>query len=484
MDNNKLVKLLQTFTKKEWRDFDKFVESPYFNTDQQCVQLLDVLKIELGRNASITLSRERLEKQFFKKSKKDTATLNAKLSLLTRLAEQFLMQKNFESKELYRKYTLLESLLQRDLRNHFESVYKKDAKLHQKPEKVSPEFYSDKFLLERGFSEYISSGNKKMHAQNNLQEINDTLDIFYILTKINLFGAMLPLMNMYQKDYDLSSFEIMESLVRLPQFESYPILKIYFTAYQMICTPSDTSYFKELGELLRINNNLIKSNDLYNLYMLSSNYCADKIRNGHISYHNEAYKLYRQMEEADLLLYKEYIDIGMFKNIISIAVKLREFEWAEYIIEKYKDTIEPTIREDVYNYFCASIVFYKKDFEKTISYLSSVQSINSTFDVNIKFMLMKAYYEQDTDYSYYTEQVVRSFKVFVKQSKVFSKGRKERLLNFANSITNLYRVKHGEGRATVESVIEKIEGYELLADKKWLEEKIEDLKNKPVRRFR
>jgi len=485
MDNNKLIKLLKTLNKKEWRDFNKFVESPYFNTDQQCVQLLRILHKELTRNGS-SLSRERLEKQFFKssKGKKDAAQLNVKLSLLTRLAEQFLTQQNFESKNLYRKHTLLESLLQKDLRNHFESVYKKDAKLHQSPEKVSLEFYREKFLVEYDFAEYVSSGNKKVHVHENLQNVSDTLDMSYMLSKIHLFCAMTPFMKMYQKEYDTHSFDVLESLLQIPRFAENPVLHIYHTSFQMLRNPSDESYFKRLSKLLFTHGHLIKPFDLNNIYMLSTNYCADKIRSGHISYHNEAHRLYKQMEEAGLLLYKEYIDIGMLKNIISIAVKLEEFEWAEYIIEKYKDTIEPKIREDVYHYFCASVAFYKKDFEKTISYLSSVQSINSTFDVNIKFMLMKSYYEQDTEFSYYTEQVFRSFKVFVKQNKVFSKERKERLINFANSVNNLYRVKHREGRATIETVAQKIEGYELLADKKWLTEKIEILKSTPVRRFR
>ncbi len=484
MDNNKLIKLLKTLNKKEWRDFNKFVESPYFNTDQQCVQLLDILNKELTRKNNTPLSRERLEKQFFKISKKDSAQLNVKLSLLTRLAEQFLMQQNFESKDLYRKHTLLESLLQKDLRSHFESVYKKDAKLHQKPEKVSPEFYRDKFLIEHDFFAYVTSNSKKMYAHKNLQEINDVIDISYILTKIDLFWAISPLIKMYQKDYDLSSFKILESMLNLPQLEGHPILNIYHTAYKMVRDSSDSSHFKKLSQLLSTNGNLIKPIDLYNLYMLSANYCVDKIRNGHINYHYEAHRLYKQMEEAGLFLYKEYIDIGMLKNAISMAVQIKEFEWAEYVIEKYKDTIEPNIKEGVCSYLRAILAFYKKDYETTISHLSGIQSINSTFDVNIKFMLMKSYYEQDVDFSYYTEQVFRSFKVFVKQNKVFSKQRKERLINFTNSINHLYRVKHREGRATIESVAQKIEGYELLADKKWLKEKIEILKNTPVRRFR
>jgi len=108
MDNNKLIKLLRTFTKKEWRDFGRFVESPYFNTDRQCVELLEILKKEMTRNSGAPPTRERLEGLFIKKSKKDVAQFNVKLSLLTRLAEQFVAQQNYESKDLYKKHLLLQ----------------------------------------------------------------------------------------------------------------------------------------------------------------------------------------------------------------------------------------------------------------------------------------------------------------------------------------------------------------------------------------
>jgi len=48
----------------------------------------------------------------------------------------------------------------------------------------------------------------------------------------------------------------------------------------------------------------------------------------------------------------------------------------------------------------------------------------------------------------------------------------------------LYRIKHREGRVTIEGVTKKMEEYELIEDKKWLAEKIDLLKKQPVRRFR
>lgn len=483
MDNNKLIQLLQTFTKKEWRDFSKFVESPYFNTDRQCGQLLDVLKKELSRDSNYMLSRERLERQFQKVVGKGNAQLNAKLSNLTRLAERFLAIEKFEAKPLSFKHLLLRSLFKRGLGNHFERVHKKDIQLQKSPEKVSMEFYKDKLSVEYDFLEYITEMWQKMYARENIQEVNDTLDTHYILTKINIFTKVLPFKNMYGKDFDTSSFDVLESLIQLPRFANHPVLQIYYTAFQTLRFPADMSHFDRLCELLDAQGHLIEAPDLYQLYCLCTNYCVGKITSGHPCQY-QLYQLYRKIEENDLFLLEEYVEISLLRNTINIALKVGEYEWTEYIIEKYKDKIAPHFRESVYNYCCAILTFYMKKYNETIGYLSGVQSINSTFDIGQKLILMKTYYEQDEHFSTHTEQVFRSFKAYIKQHRVLSKSKKEACINFANMLNNLYRIKHNEGKITIDRIITKIEQYDLIVEKYWLTQKINELAETKRRRAR
>ena len=107
MNNHKLIQILNTFNKKEWREFSKFVESPYFNTDKHCVRLLEILKKEFAKKGDFQLSRTRLEKLFSKNNAADASLLNVKLSLLTRLAEQFFRQQELEETPLLSKHLLL-----------------------------------------------------------------------------------------------------------------------------------------------------------------------------------------------------------------------------------------------------------------------------------------------------------------------------------------------------------------------------------------
>jgi len=475
MNNHKLVQALATFNKKEWREFSKFAESPYFNTDKHCIRLLDILKREFAKKDSFRLSRTRLEKLFSKNNTVDASLLNVKLSLLTRLAEQFLIQYNFESQNLYKKHLLLEEFLERGLDKHFERTYKKNAGEHKVPQKVSPKFYRNKLLIEYDFTEYITTHKKKMGTRENIQEVSDTLDIYYFLEKINLFTNTIPLENVYDKEYDSSTFELLDTIIQLPRYANHPVLHVYYAAFQTIRFRDNVLHFRQLWDLLEINGQFIEACNLYKLYCLCANYCIEKVVAGKVEFFEDMYEVYRKMEEEELFLLEKHVCVGLLRNTINVALKAGESEWAEYVIEKYKNKIAPHLRESLYMYCSSLLAFHHKKYEETISCLSGVQSISNIFDIDIKFILMKAYYEQDEDFCYRTEQVFRSFKAFIKQHKELAKPRKEACINFANILINLYRVKHGEGRGTLGGITEKMQQYELIVGKSWLTEKTVEL---------
>ncbi len=473
MENHKLIQTLKTFSKKEWREFSKYVESPYFNTDKHCTRLLEILKREFDKKDGFQLSRTRLERLFSKYS--SISLLNVKLSLLTRLVEGFLVQYNMESKSLYRKHLLLEELHQRGLSNHFERAYRKGVSAQNTPQKFSPEFYGNKMLVEYSFTKYITTNKKKVGVRENLQEVIDSLDIYYFLKKIDLFTEIMPIENMYDKNYDNSAFELLETLIQTPRYANHPVLHVYYAAFQMIRFRDDASYYRKFWYLLEANSHLIETSSLYKLRSLCANYCIEKTLAGDIDFQRDVYSIYRTMEEEDLFLIGEYIDIDLLRNTVEVASKIGEMEWAEYVLEKYKGKIAPNMRESVYMYGQSLLAFYQKKYGETIGYLSNVQNVSNTFDIGIKFMLMKAYYESDEDFCYRTEQVFRSFKAFVKQRKGLAKSRKEASINFANILMNLYRIKHGEGRKKLGTITEKMEDYRLIAGKSWLIQKSEEL---------
>jgi len=483
MDNHKLTQILNTFSGKEWRDFSKFVKSPYFNTDKHCIRLMEIFKKEFAKKHRFQLSRTRLESLFSKNNLAHTSLLNVKLSLLMRLVEQFLAQQNMESDSLLVNHLLLDNLFGRGLHNHFEKIYRKNTQRELLQSKIGADYYLKKFMLEADFfKNNIKFDKKKLVANDNYQEINDTLDIMYLINKAELYSAMDMFSRVYGKTYDTPSLQLLDSLFKASNLAKYPIVEIYYTAHQITLHPDDAYYFERLKTLLPPHAHSIAPFNLKTLYFLLGNYCVYRSRQGGNGYTEKLHQVYREMEHTDVLLADKWVDIRTLQNMIISASVTKEFEWVEYIIEKYKNRIAPDIRTCTYNYFQAIYFYYKEDYKATIKYLSEVYTVDFEFNMNIKLFLVRAYYENDSEYSHYTEQVIRSFKAFFRQDKIHKKGVKESYINFGHVINSLYRIKHNTGREIIEDVIHKLEDCEYITGKRWLLEKIKELQKRPVQR--
>jgi len=483
MDNHKLIQILNTFSNKEWREFSKFVASPYFNTDKHCIRLLEILKKEFAKKDGFQLSRTRLEKLFSKNNPADASLLNVKLSLLTRLAEQFFAHQKLKSDNLLSNHLLLEDLFDRGLRSHFEKIYRKTTQNDFLKIKEGGNFYLRKYMLEDDFFRYIIACDKKTYVSNeNLQNVSDTLDVMYLIIKTELHYSMKMSERVFGSNYDFASFKFLDDLLKVPRLSEYPVIQIYHAAYQLNQPQSNIKHFDHLLELLETYASIMDSSPQRILYILLGNYCVTKLSEGFSEYLDKMYCVYRQMEETGLLIEGKWADIRTLQNLIIIALKVNEFERADHIIEKYKDKVEPTIRMCTYNYFRAIYNFSIKDYDSTLHYLSRVHTIDYEFNMNIKLYTLQSYYEKDTEYSHHTEQVLRSFKAFFRQSKMFANDIKESYINFASVVNSLYRIKHREGKETIGDVLKKIEQYDFLTNRGWLLEKIEELQNKPRRR--
>ncbi len=481
MDNHKLIQILNTFDKKEWREFSKFVESPYFNTDKHCIRLMQILKKEFAKKSGFQLSRARLEKLFSKNNPSDASLLNVKLSLLTRLAEQFFRQQELEENPLLCKHLLLKRFFKQGLNNHFESTYRRDIDLHESPKKVNAEHYLYKYLIQHDFLRYNMAVDKKtLLANENLQATNESLDVFYIIRKIDLYNRMSMIRTIFQKKYDMVSFQFVESMALLPCYTNHPIIQLYYALFMLHQTPSPQN-FNHLRMTMRKYIGDLEPPYTKSFYIASSNYCAEQIRKGE-NYDEEVHEIYAEMEEAGLFATREWTDIRILKNAIVSGLIVKKFEWAVYIIEKYKDKIEPSIRESTYNYLLALCAIEKKEFDEAVGYLLQAGNVDFEFNMNIKSHLIQCYYERDIAYNRHTEQAIRSYKVFFKQSKYFSDQTKDIFINFGNIIHYLYRAKHNEGRATIKEALKKMEQYESVMYRDWLLEKIEELQNRPIRR--
>ncbi len=481
MNDSKIYLLLLIFNKKELRELEKFVESPFFNTDKSVVWLLKWLKKHLENKKTPPTKQMSYIRTFANKSapsnpltSAEAQALNVVSSKLTQLVFNYLTWKKLEKNEVYKQHLLLQSFLENNapdlFRLHFTKIYPQN-----KIQQMSAATYYNQHLLEYDFSRWNLLQKHNIQQKDNLQSVSDNLTLYYLIQQLELGCEMLSFSRAYKTLYNYDALTHALEMARLPQFRDHALIKIYSTAV-LILKDEQTIHFEQLKHLLDIHEHQVARRVLNDMYILATNFCTRRIIAGQTEYLEELFQIYQLMSEKNLLTEGEYIPVGKMKNIISVACQLRHFDWIRQLIEDSKMHIAPHFRESVYSFGIGVIHFYKGELRQAISHLIRVDDIDINYHLSGRFVLMKAYYDLDEDFSERTEQIFKSFIAYIKHNKVISTVNKEGYTNFTKTLISLYRIKHMVGKRSLEVVENRLQNYQRVSDKKWLLEKISELK--------
>ncbi len=259
----------------------------------------------------------------------------------------------------------------------------------------------------------------------------------------------------------------------LPQYSAHPLIQAYKATIELLKSKTEQAY-QNLLNLLASNATVISKGDLNGFYIGAANFCSEQIRKGKFDYH-DWFEILKIMEEKDLLIEGDFIPVAKLKNAVTASCRIGKFDWAISIIEKYKPFVRKPVRESVYHYNMGVVAFYQKDYSKALHHFVRVESINLSYDINVRTMIMKAHYEMDKEYDERTLQIYRSTEKYFKTHTVLSPKSRKAYKNFIRILINLYRIRHQATKVTLERLQEKLEKQEVNSDKQWLLKKIKDL---------
>lgn len=476
MENTRLIKLLKSLDGEEISGFGEFVNCAYFNKDKDCTRLWEILKTNyLGRRINSELTREELFFKLYPEKKKINSTLGVKLTALTRLVERFLSIRQLEARPVLGQHLLLKSFLEKDVKTHFQSSFTRGQVLNTLGDLGDAEAYYYRYLFEKSYYVFVAVNIKQLNKLNPFEMIN-AFEIYTIATKLYLWSTLINFQHLLRREYDFSVFEYMETYLKKSPFMEVPLIKILYIALCATREPEDTQHFDNLKKYLMDMNDVLSNKVKTQLYRIIGNYCTRKINQGKNEYLREAFVNYQTMLKYDVLTDSKYIPTSTFKNCVSLGCRLKEFEWVEEFIEKNRNKLNPEFRDSVCHYNQGQLYFHKKDYKMALHHLIRMDTIYVDYNTDARLLLIKSYYELDNDYSERSEQIFRSFMEYIRQSKVYKTQHKKMYINFTKVLISLYRIKHRFGNRSIDVIRERIDKYELITNKKWLLEKIEELK--------
>lgn len=466
MEKSKLILLLRTFSNKEWKLFSDFIRSPFFNKNEELIYFFDYLKkISSKGLPDIQVKREVIWRQLFPRKKYSEKLLNHYMSQLYQLGERFLQIQAFESKKQLTDFYLLEACIERRLEKSYQHANQRALKrLEQNPYRDEHYFYQRFLMAEVGDQHFMQK--KVREADSNLKETAEYFDRYFLLKKLKLLCTILDRQRFLAMDYDLRWVEEIQQHFQKHDYADDPAIMVYYTLFQALTQPEEAHYFHDLKAHISIAEKVLPPATTKDLLYFAINYCIRKIRLGEKQYANDLMSLYQQGLLNKALLEDGFISPWTYKNMVKLALGLKQFEWVEDFVETYSSKLNEKTKEDAYHFNLADLYYHKKDYDRALSHLNQVEFSDIIYNIDAKAMLLKIYFETNAEEAFLS--LTFSYKMFIKRNKLISKNIRDAHLNFINILYQIFKYKDQR----FEQLKEKIENTPALNGRNWLRQQL------------
>jgi len=407
-------------------------------------------------------------------SKEEDNKLRAKYSDLTKVILKCLSIEALSQHSIYEDDLISKELLHRKQYKLLQRRINTSTKLLQNLEHRSTDYHKHYFVLVEN-EQLMNMLTGKVLQKESLQKINRHLDITYLIDKLKTYITLLSEQGTSINLYDFSSMGAIKNLLKLDPYKSHATIQLYAAAVELIQKQTEKKYYQFLNLLEKYSNQLPKA-EIESLYDVAANFCSKQIKQGNFDYQN-LFDIYQLMHKNHFLIRENYINENLLKNIITICCRTKEYTWAEELIETCFPYLRTTIRVSVQNYNLGIVAFYQCKYDKAHHFFSKVQEINLNYNINNRIMLTKTFYETDKYYDWPTFTHFNSEQRYFERTKQLKNSMSKRYKNFLVILKDLYRIKHGVTKKSIEQLETKLNKMNNVTTKDWLTEKIQEIKN-------
>lgn len=484
--------LLKTFTEKELNSFEKLISCGYLSSKQGLHRLLKSLKkhaldhAEFSPLIQCNVYNNLVEKEEAKDAlnNKQKNKLSKLMNELLHVAEKFLMFEKIKGSEEHDYLLLYPELIDRKQLLLYSKRLNATEKKLSEQKKRGIEYYTKNHDIEEEKVRLLYLTNS-LAKKDNYDVYEYYKDVKYILEKINLYLVKKTMSSLYKnKKLDLMPFNAIKNLLDLPQYSNNPLIQLALLNIDLIEKDNDKT-FRNLLNKLTEKVGIISASYLKPFYTNLNNYCIRQEYKGRLEFTKYLFEIYKDLHKNNLLLNNDSIDIVLLKNTITYACRVNKFEWAKEQLAYYINYVSKTIRDDVFNYNRAIIAFNEQNFDDALKLLSQVKKIDLIHDLSLRMTQLMCFYETDLHCENSTQQIINSFKEFIKGNNKMGFKLQISYSNFLLIFSKLYKFKDTPGKRNQQIIIksklpkikEQLLQYDFVREKKWLLNKIEVLES-------
>jgi hypothetical protein len=470
-----MLSLVSSLSNEELKKFKKFVRSPFFNTNEQLVQLFDYIYKYAPKWDSRMFSKHIVYRELFPDSKDfDPKKISNLMSELSILFESFLVQMEVENNPVEKKKIKLSALSKRNLIKPLERQFRKMDKILKTPSPTDKNYHLSQFQINHKL--YFDPATRKFNKGRGLKKAMLHLDRFYFINKLQM-GLEMKVIERVTGDHFENPFldQIIALTKEIGESEE-PTLKVYFYLLKSNLFGQKEDFIKA-RDLFKDHIDQFTNLDSFTILLHLINLAIKRSYTNEEYWLREIFNLYIIGLEKDILIQNNSISSASFTNLVINGIKLKEYDWLDNFIDSYKHFLDSDIREQIEVLCRASIYFAKKDYSNVTKLLTSHSFPRPVYKIRAKSVLLKTIYEElllDESQLSLFESQSKSFERFLRRTSKLTERRS--YINFVQILRRIAKANYKN--LPLEKFLNKIKYHELtqmsIANKPWLLEKVED----------
>ncbi|HMS34880.1 MAG TPA: hypothetical protein PKC91_12425 [Ignavibacteria bacterium] len=484
MHDSRLIQTLRSFTKDEFRQFEKFAASPFFNNGRNYIPFLNELKKHHPdfENRNDSLKPDSIYKKIYPGKNFNKQVMWNLVSQLEKLAMEFILQTALKNNRRIRFVLMFDELSKRNLDKH---IFKEteSAEKYVSSLKYGIDYFNTKWVLENNKAGYWNSvqGRQDKSYEGTVKSTEYLLLSF--LAELSIQVSDLKILNiMYNTGEELNSaIEFVKSLdfkklveaVKKNKNKYAAVINFYYNKIMCTIDENEESYFFEMKKYFDANYKLFDAEEQSNTVISLANYCAHKMRLGEKKYLKILFEINKFRLEKEIGAYQNgRINKALYHQIIRNALSLGEIKWAERFVSEYTSKLKREHQKTMNALAMGYICYAKKNYSESLEFLNKVEFIDIRDKLHVRILSAKAYFELNkSELLYY---YIDSSKHFIGNNALIENTTKEAYMKFFNYLKRLLTLKETPDKFRLKELKADLELDKVLRlrHKRWLMGKI------------
>lgn len=477
----KIQILLQSLDQTAQKRLIEFVQSPYFNQNPRLLPLLQLLYQHIDQTNNLQLAAETIYQTLYGESEPfKVQRIYDHLSFLTRLVERFFAVEQLEEIPLAERLLQLQYLAEHDLWEAHRRIQRKSVPLQAKQKVQDSEAHLRHFqLLQERNQSFLALGERRF--DEGLNQMDEQLTVFFLAQKLKNACEMLNRGNVVQGEYQSYLLpEILQFIRAQSAYLQYPAVSLYYQLYICLSEAHFEQAFAEFRVLLNQHATAFDQTELSGLYDYAQNICIKQINSGDSTYLKIYFTLFQEMLALELMMEEGILDHRLYKNIVTVGLRLSEFDWVADFLHGYAERLSPAFREAAYHYNLATYNHARKDYPQAQRNLWKVELEDIYYQLGKRTLLLKIYYELGEEDG--LEAQIRAFRAYLRRNRKISAYQKKGhagLIRYTQKLSRLRNKKEGlnlkQFRHAIGTIEEDLKNRSPITNQDWLLQQMKDL---------